>query len=187
MLQRLFGVLFFGISSLIVVLYVLKMSVSSFGVATPNLSGLIWLLIMSVVMLPMSYFNSKNPENLAQYPQIRHHEWSTGLLMLSALSWIAYLFAYEFMFRGFLLFSSLPVLGVWPSIILNTAIYSLVHIPKGSKETLGAIPFGIFLSYLAIETSSFWIAFFAHVVLALSNEWFSLAAHPEMHLKKSKP
>jgi len=187
MLQRLFGVLFFGISSLIVVLYVLKMSVSSFGVAPPNLSGLIWLLIMSVVMLPMSYFNSKNPENLTQYPQIRHHEWSTGLLMLSALSWIAYLFAYEFMFRGFLLFSSLPVLGVWPSIILNTAIYSLVHIPKGSKETLGAIPFGIFLSYLAIETGSFWIAFFAHVVLALSNEWFSLAAHPEMHLKKSKP
>jgi membrane protease YdiL (CAAX protease family) len=88
------------------------------------------------------------------------------------------------MFRGFLLFSSLPVLGIWPSILLNTAVYSLVHIPKGNKETLGAIPFGILISYLAIETGTFWIAFFTHVILALSNEWFSLRTHPEMLFKK---
>jgi len=186
MIQRLTGVFFFGFVSLLLISFYLPRDISFFGTAPPNMSTLVWLLVLSVVIIPMNYFNSRNPENLAQYPQVRNSEWSFSLVTLSALSWIAYLLAYEFLFRGFLLFSSIPVLGVWPSVLLNSAIYSLVHIPKGSRETLGAIPFGIFLSYLAIETGSFWIAFFAHVVLALSNEWFSLAAHTGMHVKKFK-
>lgn len=184
MIQRLTGVFFFGIVSVLYISFALPRDFSSFGIVPPNLKTLIWLVILSIVIIPMNYINSKNPENLSQYPQIRNPNWSYSLVLLSALSWIAYLFAYEFLFRGFFLFSSIAVLGLWPAIILNTGIYSLIHIPKGSKETLGAIPFGIFISYLAYETGSFWIAFFAHVILALSNEWFSLASHPEMHLKK---
>ena len=183
--QRLTGIFFFGIVSLFIIAYILKSDFSAFGTSAPNSQTLLWTLLLAAVIIPMNYFNSKNPENLAQYPQIRHKEWSVSLLILSAVSWIAYLLAYEFLFRGFLLFSSIPVLGILPAILLNTAVYSLVHIPKGSKETLGAIPFGILLSFLAIQTGSFWIAFFAHVVLALSNEWFSFAFHPDMKLKKS--
>jgi membrane protease YdiL (CAAX protease family) len=185
MIQRLTGIFFFGFISLMIISFSLHADISSFGTAMPGHKTFIWLLILSVVIIPMNFYNSRNPENLSLYPQIRIKEWSYSLLILSALSWVTYLLAYEFLFRGFFLFSSIAVLGVWPSIILNTGIYSLVHIPKGSKETLGAIPFGIFLSYLVIETGSFWIAFFAHVVLALSNEWFSLAFNSEMHLKKS--
>jgi membrane protease YdiL (CAAX protease family) len=184
MFRRLTGVFIFGFVSLIVITFALHSDPAGFGTGFPNLKTLIWLLALSLVIIPINYFNSKNPENLIQYPQIRNPKWSSSLLILSAFSWIAYLFAYEFLFRGFFLFSSVAVLGVWPAIILNTAIYSLIHIPKGNKETLGAIPFGFVISYLAIETGTFWIAFFAHVILALSNEWFSLAAQPEMHLEK---
>ncbi len=186
MIQRLTGVFFFGLSTLAIIFIAFPSGLTSFGTALPNRSSLIWLLVLSGVIIPMNYFNSKSPENLQQYPQIRNSEWPVSLLILSALSWIAYLLAYEFLFRGFLLFSSVALLGVWPAILINTGLYSLVHIPKGSKETLGAIPFGIFLSYLAIQTGSFWIAFFAHVVLALSNEWFSLAAHKGMHVNFSR-
>jgi len=183
--QRLLGVFFFGLSSLVVIQFVLHAPPADFGVSLPNSKTFLWLLILSVVIIPMNYFNAKSPENLSQYPQIRKAEWSTSLLALSSLSWVAYLFAYEFMFRGFLLFASIPILGIWPSIILNTALYSLVHIPKGNKETLGAIPFGILISYLSIETGTFWLAFFVHIVLALSNEWFSIAAHPQICLKRN--
>ena len=184
-IQRLIGIFLFGFSSLFIITYYLHLPFILFGTGLPDNSTFIWLLILSVFIIPMNYYNSGNPGNLSQYPQIRNHEWSFSLLILSALSWIAYLLAYEFMFRGFFLFSSVPVLGVWPAIILNTAVYSLVHIPKGTKETLGSIPLGIILSYLAVKTGSFWIAFFTHVILAISNEWFSLAAHPEMHFKKA--
>jgi len=182
-LQRIIGIFFFGFSTLTAILFVLHSNPVFFGTTLPGGKTFVWLFGLSVFIIPMNYYNSKNNENLAQYPQIRTSEWSVSLLILSALSWIAYLFAYEFMFRGFFLFASIPLLGIWPSIILNTAVYSLVHIPKGTKETLGAIPFGILISYLTVETGSFWLAFFAHVVLALSNEWFSLTAHPQMSLK----
>ncbi len=185
-IQRMIGVLFFGLGALAVMGFYLDLPVSMFGTKAPNRITLIWILVLSAVIIPMNYVNSRDVENLSQYPQIRNQQWSVSLLISSALSWVLYLLAYEFLFRGFLLFASLPVLGLWPSILLNTALYSLVHIPKGSKETLGAIPFGILLSYLAVESGSFWIAFFAHVVLALSNEWFSFLFHPKMQLIKSK-
>ena len=144
-----------------------------------------WLLILTAIIIPINYFNSKNPENLLQYPQIREIEWSLSLTILSTISWLAYLFAYEFMLRGFFLFSSVNLLGKWPAIILNTTVYSLVHLPKGKKETIGAIPFGIVISFLTIETGTIWLAFLAHAILALSNEWFSIAFNPEIHFKKS--
>jgi membrane protease YdiL (CAAX protease family) len=184
-LQRLCGVFFFGIVSIVLIRFLFSGDFASFGSAAPTANSFLWLAILALVIIPMSYLSSKSPSNLAQYPQIRVSEWSIALVILSAVSWITYLLAYEFLFRGFFLFASLPLLGLWPSILLNTAVYSLVHIPKGNKETIGAIPLGILLSYLTIQTGSFWLAFFVHVVLALSNEWFSLAFHPNMHLKKS--
>ena len=118
------------------------------------------------------------------YPQIRVKEWDTQLLLLSAFSWIAYLLAYEFMFRGYLLFVSVEYLGVWPAIALNIAIYALVHVPKGIKEAVGALPLGVVLGIITIQTGNIWVAFVVHIVLALSNEWFSLKAHPDMRLVK---
>ena len=120
------------------------------------------------------------------YPQIRTQNWNLSLLVVSALSWIAYLFAYEFLFRGILFTSSVSLLGIWPAIVLNVGIYSIVHIPKGFKESFWAIVLGVIICLLVVRTGSFWIAFFIHVVLALSNEWFSLRAHPDIHFKLSK-
>lgn len=171
--QRITGIFLFGIIPSIIVI-----SVSGFEFFNMSVDKetLFWILVLSLLILPVNYINSKSPDNLAQYPQIRNDSWSAGLVALSTLSWIAYLFAYEMLFRNFLLFSSLELLGYWPSIILNIGIYSIVHYPKGKKEAFGAIPFGFILCILTIRTGSFMIAFIAHVVLALSNEWFSLYA-----------
>ena len=171
--QRFTGVLIFGLLPCIGILSFSGFDFISFKV---NKETLLWILLLSLVILPVNFFNSKTPDNLSQYPQIRKTSWSAGLIGVSALSWIAYLFAYELLFRGFLLFSSLELLGYWPAVILNTGIYSIVHYPKGKKEAFGAVPFGLILCILTINTGSFMLAFLAHVVLALSNEWFSLYA-----------
>ena len=172
--QRLTGICIFGI--------IPAFLITTFGASLADLGisfkiqaeSVLWTLLLMAFILPMNYINSKKPSNLAVYPQIRKSFWSGGLLLVSALSWIIYLLAYEMLFRGFLLFSSLEILGYWPAIALNTGIYSLVHYPKGSKEAFGAVPLGVLLCVLTIKTGNFWIAFFTHVVLALSNEWFSL-------------
>jgi membrane protease YdiL (CAAX protease family) len=105
-----------------------------------------------------------------------------GLLWLSAASWVAFLIAYEFMFRGFLLFSSISVLNPAVAIGLNVALYALAHFYKGALEVVGAIPLGIILCYLTMLTGNIWCAVALHSMMALSHEWFSLKAHPQMKL-----
>lgn len=179
--ERLLGVLFFGIIPIATIFIFFDNGISSYGISSDNLLiSIYWILGLSPLLIIMNYFNCKKEDNLAMYPQIRVNEWNTQLLLLSAFSWTAYLLAYEFMFRGYFLFVSVEYLGVWPAIALNIAIYALVHVPKGIKEAIGALPLGIVLGIITIQTGNIWVAFFVHVVLALSNEWFSLRAHPEM-------
>jgi membrane protease YdiL (CAAX protease family) len=184
--QRLLGVVIFGFLPLAVILISGTKNLSDFGVVRPDSESYFWTMILSLVIVPMSYFNSRAKENLKMYPQIREKEWSIGMLIMSALSWIAYLLAYEFLFRGFLFFAALTVLGLFFAIVLNTIIYALVHLHKGFKEIIGSVPLGILLCYLTYLTGTIWVAVFTHIILALTSEWFSLWAHPNMVVKTNR-
>ena len=187
MLHRLSGATLFELIPVLVILLVFRMPVNSFGSDTDFLvKSIIWWVPAALLVIVINYFASRNEYHLAQYPQIRAKQWNSGLITLSAISWITYLAGYEFMFRGFLLFSCLESFGFWPAIIINISLYSLVHLPKGSKETMGSIFFGFILSYSTIVLGSFWFAFMVHVTLALSNEWFSIAFHPEINRVKKQ-
>jgi len=181
--QRMLGFAIFGILPVAILLFSGISSFAAFGIKYPVSGTWVWIAILSAVVLVMNFFNASGPANLAMYPQIREKDWSVKMLILSALSWVLYLLGYEFLFRGFLLFAALPVMGLWPAIVLNTAVYMLVHLPKGIKETLGAIPLGVLLCYLTVQTGSIWVAVVVHIVMALSNEWLSLRAQPDMGIK----
>ncbi len=183
MLQRVLGIMFYGIIPLLLIFASGKRDLSAFGVVAPDLQSIIWTGILGVIILPLTYLNSRSQSNLQMYPQIRVNEWSFTILIMSGLSWSFYLLAYEFMFRGLFFFLPLTFFGFWPAFVLNLIIYSLFHLPKGYKETLGTIPFGMILCTLTYKTGSIWVAVFTHIILALSNEWFSLHAHPQMILK----
>jgi len=181
MLHRLSGATLFGLIPLLVILFAFKMPVKDFGMNTVYLAkSILWWVPAALLVVVINYYASRNKNHLAQYPQIRSKQWNSGLITLSAISWITYLAGYEFLFRGFLLFSCLESFGYWPAIIINISLYSLVHLPKGITETMVSVVFGAILCYITIELGSFWFAFFVHITLALSNEWFSIAFHPEM-------
>ena len=78
------------------------------------------------------------------------------------------------MFRGFLFFALLEEFDLLTAITINTVIYSMAHLQKDIKESLGAIPMGIVLCWLTYKTGNIWTAIWLHSVLALSNEWFSI-------------
>ena len=118
------------------------------------------------------------------YPQIRVKEWDAKLIVSYSLAWCAYLFGYELLFRGFLLFPLVDSIGVWPAIAVNIALYSVSHIPKGIDETIGALPFGIILCIVTLQTETIWASFFIHVLLVLSNSLVALRFHPEMRIVK---
>ncbi|HLN53292.1 MAG TPA: CPBP family intramembrane glutamic endopeptidase [Lentimicrobium sp.] len=183
--QRLTGLLIFGVLPVILILFSNSLF-QEFGLKTPTLSTGLWALLLMTLIILINYFNASSPQNLAMYPQIRRNEWSYSLLATSALSWLSYILAYEFLFRGYLLFSSIQVIGLWPAIILNTIIYSLVHFHKGIKEMVGSLPFGIILCYLCYLTGSIWIAVIAHSTMVLSNEWFSIQKNPAIVIKTTR-
>lgn len=145
-----------------------------------------WTAGLLALIFPVMWITSQKAAHLAQYPQIRYPQWTPGILVASALSWIAYLFAYEFLFRGLLWSVSLGVLDLSWAIALNIALYALVHWPKGRVEVLASIPFGLVILWATIDTGNLWVAVLAHCALALSDEWMSLYHHPDIHLKRQK-
>ncbi|MCX7985828.1 MAG: CPBP family intramembrane metalloprotease [Bacteroidales bacterium] len=130
--------------------------------------------ICAILLIVINYFAARTPSNLAHYPQIRKTKWNFTDIIISSTTWILYLIGYEFLFRGYLFFSTLQHFDLVSSVGLNVAIYMLVHIPKGYKETFGSIPMGIVLCYITYYSGSVWPAVIIHSMLALSNEWFSI-------------
>jgi membrane protease YdiL (CAAX protease family) len=179
--NRFLGMLVFGGLPLLAIVFMADTHLQDFGFRrTSGISSWMWVAILSLAIIAVNFINAPNKANLAMYPQIRIPIWNTSTLIISAITWILYLAAYEFMFRGFLLYALYDELGMIAAIAINTSIYSLVHIPKGKTEALGAIPLGILLCYLTLLTGNLLIAFLVHVVMALSNEWFTLRVHPEI-------
>jgi membrane protease YdiL (CAAX protease family) len=185
LLQRIWGILFLMILPLGFMTICLDRPPSGFGLGTGFLRPPpLWSFLIIPVIPAIVFLFSSSPANLAKYPQIRSATWTRGLLVLSAISWVVYLVAYEFLFRGLLLFSSTAVLNPWTAVILNVTLYAFAHIYKGLPELILSVPFGFILCYLTLVTGNIWCAVVLHSIVALSNEWLSLRAQPQMKMVK---
>lgn len=164
-------------------IYLTGKDFTALGVGTDRFpAALLPGVMIGIILAGINLLNYRNADNLAAFPEIRKTRWSISTLIMSSLAWIVYLFAYEILFRGYLLFSMHEYIGKWPAITVNIILYSLVHFHKGWKETIGAVPLGFVLCLVCLSAGSFWPAFIAHLFLALSSEWLSLHAHPGLTL-----
>lgn len=139
---------------------------------------------LSALLIPLAAFSAKKPKNLVNYPQIRAQNWDTKTFRYNLLGWAVYLFGYELLFRGLLLFPLVEAYGMWLAIAINVALYSATHIPKGLDETIGAAPLGFVLCLLTLMAGNIWIAFLVHVAMAWTNSLTALKHHPEIHYHK---
>jgi len=165
----------FGIFPAIVTYFLLKVNVQELGFGSQDITvSLRYYFPLGLLAIIINMFAASKPANLAVYPQMKIPVWTPYIFLFNAVCWGAYLLAYEFLFRGVLLFLCLPALGTVNAIAINAAIYALVHIPKGFRETLGAILFGIILCIITLRTGTIWCAFLTHFTLALSNDLWSV-------------
>jgi membrane protease YdiL (CAAX protease family) len=182
--RQISGFIFLGCIPALVVLTMLPGGLAEYGLGfSIGTNTLYYTLILAAIVIVINFFASKSPFNLKRYPLIRVKEWNVKLLAFSSLGWIIYLIGYEFLFRGFLLFACIDYFGIWPAVAINILIYSFVHIPRGFKEAAGAIPFGFILCYFTILSGTIWAATILHIVLALSNEWFSIYNNDEISVR----
>lgn len=184
--QRGIGVLLYGIIPACVVFIILSRNHYDYGLSLVNFTeSLYWTLGLSAVIIPFSILSARCASHQKKYRPIQTIEWKAGLVILSACSWMVYLFAYELLLRGILFFSCLNSFGLWPAVIINISIYAFFHLHKDYKEVIGSVPLGIAFCFITFETGTIWAAFFAHTILALSHEWSLIYFNPKMKIKLS--
>lgn len=183
-LQRFIGTIFLGIPAMLIVLGILPGNLSDFGInPMKSIFVIYWILGIYALLIPLIINSSKKRGFYDIYPLIRQKKWNKKLIISNTVSWGIYLLAYEFLFRGFLLFGCLKSFSSWPSILLNVSLYFCVHIPYGLWVSLGSIPLGIALCVASIHTGNIWVAFFVHLLVALLNDYTALRANPEMSVE----
>ncbi len=133
---------------------------------------LIFAIPLMTIVLLINKKLAERPSHNRHYPQININ--SKSKLYGNIILWILYILAYEFTFRGVLLFEAIKVWGIIWSIAINIIIYAISHIPKGKLEALGAAPLGFIFCLISIITHSFWTAFLIHLTIAISNDVFCL-------------
>ena len=186
LMRRILGVLFLGAGTLLIILLLPGPGLVEYGVSFRFRAAPPWWALLLIPLIPvMGYASARAPANLKHYPQIRARHWTPAMIVLSSSSWVVFLISYELFFRGFLLHAFLEQMDPGPAIALNTALYVFAHFYKGRAEIFGAIPVGIIFCYATLATGNFWTAAILHSLMALSNEWFSIHAHPDMSVVRT--
>jgi len=118
-------------------------------------SAIILTIVSLGAMALILYGTGKIPE-FRSYYQMRNIDWPE-LLVSHAL----YMFSWEFLFRGYMLFGLEKSIGK-SAIFVQTIPFVLLHLGKPFLETLACIPGGFLLGYIAYRTRSFLPCFIIH-------------------------
>jgi membrane protease YdiL (CAAX protease family) len=146
-----------------------------------QLLSLLLLITLALALL------CRIPSIRRSYPAIEQETWTPSTVAANAVSWTLYLLAYEFCFRGLLLFPLAGAFGPAAAVSITTALYAFAHLRSGAAEAAGSVLAGPLFAGLALYTGAVWVPFAAHLVLALSADTFSLLYREDRHLILGRP
>ncbi len=170
---------FYFVVPVVIVKFVWRADLRDFGLRFSIEKGFGKLLAAcTAVMLPLVYLMSLTEGFAAKYPflQIYNGEPYIGqTLLIWELIYFVQFFGLEFFFRGFLVHSLKPSMGLY-SIFVMTVPYCMIHFGKPMPETLAAIAAGIFLGWIGYKNGSIWLGLILHCMVAFSMDIFALHA-----------
>jgi membrane protease YdiL (CAAX protease family) len=172
--------LFFILVAVIPFLYILffvKKPFSEFGLGLGNwkLGLKLVAILVPLVIAPLIWIAAHMPDIRNEYPMARSLFKDNSLFWQYELVYIlCYYIAWEFFFRGFLLFGLAKDLGVTNAILIQTISSCLIHLGKPEGETLGSIATGIIFGIIAIRTQSIWYVWILHFSIGVLTDYFVL-------------
>jgi membrane protease YdiL (CAAX protease family) len=165
--QRLGGAVLLGVVPALVAAAVLPRGLAHYGLGKASaVASVVFVAGAALVVLPVIWVASRRPDFRTHYPEIRAGAWDRRLRLENAATWGVYLLAYEFFFRGFLLFALRDAFGAWPAVGVTTLAYVYAHLPKNAAETAGTIPMGVVFAAAALATGAIWAPFALHLLIA---------------------
>ena len=181
----LIGLLYvFTITSLLYTLFLLK-SYNQYNLFYLGLGRWkIWVPILLIVFITIvigtAYFSSKKAY-IRIYPLYKYYIKSNGEIFFYELSFLIFMFSWEFLFRGFLI----PILrkktGLFLAIAISTIIFSLAHYGKPQTEIYSSIFGGILLGYLTVYFKSVYPAVLSHFFLSFTMNMFVMLRVGRIH------
>lgn len=134
--------------------------------------GFFFTFIFLAVMLLLVWFVSATPAFAQKYPHLPGARISWDVFFIYEAGMLIYMFAWEFLWRGFMLFGLEKKFGYY-SILMQMIPFVILHNGKPFLETFGAIFGGIALGILALRTRSFYYCVVIHIGVMFSIDFIS--------------
>jgi len=112
-------------------------------------------------MLPIVWFVSTDSDFVQTYPQLNDVKYSWYLFLIFESGILLYMVAWEFIWRGFLLFGLESKFGYY-AVLFQMIPFVILHNGKPAIETFGAIIAGLALGILALRTRSILYCIITH-------------------------
>ena len=153
----------FFILGVLIIKFGFKEKLKDFGFQLGDLkTGLSLSIIFLSVMIILVWFVSATPEFAEKYPHLTGAKSNWNILLIYEAGMLLYMFAWEFIWRGFMLFGLEKKFGYY-SVLIQMIPFVILHNGKPFLETFGAIFGGIALGILALRTRSFYYCVIIHI------------------------
>ncbi len=163
----------FFILSILIIKFGLKEKLKDFGLQLGDVKvGLLFSVIFLSIMLILVWFVSATPEFAEKYPHLAGAKSNWNILLIYEAGMLLYMIAWEFIWRGFMLFGLEKKFGYY-SVLIQMIPFVILHNGKPFLETFGAIFGGIALGILALRTRSFYYCVIIHIGVMFSIDLIS--------------
>jgi membrane protease YdiL (CAAX protease family) len=169
------------VCTLLAIRYLFHESVGAYGLSRSHNRLPLHLLgpVVVVTILTMLFF-SRREKIYHRYPEIEGARISRIYFLGSALSYLVYLFSYECLFRGFLLFGLRDALGDVPSTLVSMAFVTISHVGTSPPVILGAMASGLLFPYMTLQAGSIWPVFTLHCFIGIGMDVLCARHHTKV-------
>lgn len=126
-----------------------------------------------VIMCPVIWIVSASPSFAESYPLLQMARTDWGIFLVFQIFLLAFLFAWEFFWRGYMLFGLKKEFGYY-AVLIQMIPFVILHNGKPFTETSGAILGALALGILAYRTGSFIYGVIIHYGVMIMIDFFSI-------------
>lgn len=157
----------------IIIKFILKERLCDYGLQAGDYrAGIKISVLFLLFMLPVVWIVSSTESFVQKYPHLHNARDSWSLFFIYESGMLIYMFAWEFIWRGFMLFGLKERFGYY-AVLIQMIPFVILHNGKPELETFGAIAGGIALGILALRTKSFYYCVAVHIGVMFSIDFIS--------------
>jgi hypothetical protein len=163
----------FFIVGALIIKFVLKENLKDYGLQLGDYkTGVKISFLFFGVMIVLIWFVSATPAFADKYPHLTEAKSNWNVLLIYEAGMLIYMIAWEFIWRGFMLFGLEKKFGYY-SVLFQMIPFVILHNGKPFLETFGSIFGGIALGILALRTRSFYYCVIIHIGVMFSIDLIS--------------